>query len=528
MKLTGMLILAVLVSFFVIGCTSIPLGVPGEWVWPRQAFPTDVSEWADRFLSPVLFGAAVVAFCRFSDCRIERVRVLGKLSLIIGLVVAAFFWQRIVQQASASPHRELRPLWVLYDKYATGYFFNAVFTPRATSELLATYEARMAQGDVLHEGTHPPGLLLMNRWALDATSRWPWLADFSRATISPTSIRLFQQLEKQAGLARSLTDSELSALCLVSTLSSFLAASTVIPVFLLVARLASNQTAWRAACLTLTAPSIAVFLPRSDVIYACSGAWLLLAILLAITARSNIACGLWSAFGASVLFKCLFFSLAHLPVLVAGVMFGVLAWRCRASGTPDVSLRRLLLIATVATTTFLAIVYAFNGVTDCNLLTVWKWNLKNHEGFYGTSVRTWWKWALVNPVELAFAAGLPAMVAATWQLSRTIIGFFRGKSQQAISSVELLSIALAVTWVCLWLSGKNMGEAARLWCFMTPWVAIIAAVSITGTDACPIDTERSQKSGASCVSQTKWLILLASQLIICAATAGSVSGYLEL
>jgi hypothetical protein len=528
MKLIGMLTLAVLVSLFVIGCMSIPLGVPGEWLWPRQAFPTDVSEWADRFLSPVLFGAAVVAFCRFADCRIEGVRVLGKLSLIIGLVVAAFFWQRIVQHASASPHRELRPLWVLYDKYATGYFFITVFTQTTSSELIATYEARMAQGDVLHEGTHPPGLLLMNRWALVATERWRWLADLSRATISPTSIRLFQQLEKQAGLARSLTDSELSALCLVSTLSCFLAASTVIPVFLMVARLGSFQMAWRAACLTLTAPSIAVFLPRSDVIYACSGAWLFLAIVLSLTARSNWSSGLWAAFGAFVLFKCLFFSLAHLPVLMAGGVFGLLAWQMSGTQGDVLTFRRLLLVASVAITSFAAIVFVFDKITDCNMLTVWRWNLQNHESFYSTSVRTWWKWALVNPVELAFSAGLPMAIVAFCQATRSALGIFRGKVQGERSLTNALLLAMVFTWCCLWLSGKNMGEAARLWCFMTPWVAIAAGVSF-GTLGCWSDSTCAvERKPATCSTQLRWLITLGCQLAICVATNGLVTGYLEM
>ena len=34
---------------------------------------------------------------------------------------------------------------------------------------------------------------------------------------------------------------------------------------------------------------------------------------------------------------------------------------------------------------------------------------------------------------------------------------------------------LTATWLVLWLSGKNMGEAARLWLLFMPWPVWLAA-----------------------------------------------------
>ena len=86
--------------------------------------------------------------------------------LLLGLTGLSFLWLNAVRQAAPSPHRELRPVWILYDKYASGYFFEATFNVTSTQQMLADYESRMAEGDVLHEGTHPPGLLLLNRGLL--------------------------------------------------------------------------------------------------------------------------------------------------------------------------------------------------------------------------------------------------------------------------------------------------------------------------------------------------------------------------
>ncbi|MCA9449571.1 MAG: hypothetical protein KC931_20795, partial [Candidatus Omnitrophica bacterium] len=36
-------------------------------------------------------------------------------------------------------------------------------------------------------------------------------------------------------------------------------------------------------------------------------------------------------------------------------------------------------------------------------------------------------------------------------------------------------LTVLLTWSILWLTGKNMGEAARLWLFLTPWWIWLAA-----------------------------------------------------
>ncbi|MEJ7593632.1 MAG: hypothetical protein WKF77_19000 [Planctomycetaceae bacterium] len=57
-----------------------------------------------------------------------------------------------------------------------------------------------------------------------------------------------------------------------------------------------------------------------------------------------------------------------------------------------------------------------------------------------------------------------------------------------------------------------MGEAARLWCFLTPWYAVIAAQAV---DADSINTGKT------------WLLLLTAQLVTATITVGRVSGFLE-
>ena len=150
-----------------------PLGITGEWVWPRHQLPVDALEALDRLIWPLICGSVAVAFCAVGLRRIESAGRIQQGLLVLGLTGFSFLWLHAVQQAAPSPHRELRPIWILYDKYASGYFFEATFNVTSTQEMLADYESRVAKGDVLHEGTHPPGLLLLNRGLLRLTETSP-------------------------------------------------------------------------------------------------------------------------------------------------------------------------------------------------------------------------------------------------------------------------------------------------------------------------------------------------------------------
>ncbi|MBC7966809.1 MAG: hypothetical protein H7Z17_12900 [Fuerstia sp.] len=484
-----------------------PLGVPGEWVWPRHPLPTDFVEALDRLIWPLICGSVVVAFCAAGLRRIDRAGSMHRGLLLLGLTGLSFLWLNAVRQAAPSPHRELRPVWILYDKYASGYFFEATFNVSSTQKLLAEYESRMAKGDVLHEGTHPPGLLLLNRGLLKLTAEFPVVVRFSEAVQSSETVRMFREVEAAGQMARPLSESEFAALHLSSLLSTLFAAMTVVPVFGLTRRLTDSRTAWRAAALMITVPTIGIFVPRSDVLYACSGMLLAWAAVAAILTQRRIKRWVLAVLSGFILFGCLLLSLAHVPVVVMLAVFAVgfvlldLKDRCGP----------LMETIVAAAVSFFIACEAWQHCTGCNLFNVWRMNLANHAGFYSQSVRTWYAWFAVNPIELAMAVGLPMAAMAIVMLVQSMKSI-RFASPKSLTNGRLFAIACALTWTLLWLSGKNMGEAARLWCFLTPWIAIIAAQAV---DSDAANTQRT------------WLVLLIAQLAIATITVGRVSGFLE-
>ncbi|MEX0585057.1 MAG: hypothetical protein WD176_00335, partial [Pirellulales bacterium] len=151
---------------------------------------------------------------------------------------------------------------------------------------------------------------------------------------------------------------------------------------------------------------------------------------------------------------------------------------------------------------------------DLNLPRVWSWNVANHALFYEHNVRTWWKWLLINPVEAGLAAGGPLALVA-------IVGAVRSRGTRLFPLVA----ATAVVWGLLWISGKNMGEAARLWLLFQPWVVVAAAGALGDRRGVGLDPA-GQAAGLNLAARKyAWFALLAVQAIACIATVTRVDGF---
>lgn len=507
-------LVGLLLTLFVLVTDVIPLGVPGEWVWPRQPLPQNGAALVDRLFWPLLAGLPLIAVAVFGELELSHQK-LSRMRCVIHLILltgGTLMWHMAVLQSASSPHRELRPLWVLYDRSASGYFLRALEDRRPVRQFLAEYESEAAKGDVLHAGTHPPGLLLLNRAALAAArspgSGFGHLAA-TAVSLQPTeAVDAFRLVETEAAIAPRLTDPQFAALALTSLGSLLVCSLLPVTVYLLTRLFVPRREAWRSAALAAVIPCIDMFQPRSDVLYPTSGL-LLLTLLTGSLLQNRILPRLTlAASGGIVLAGCLTVSLAHLPTLAAALLFAVLhactrqEWRtglCRAT----VSI-------TIAAATFVSCLLLVQWLTDCSLPRIWRLNLSNHAGFYLQYPRTWWKWLPVNLAEMSLATGLPAMLLVPAALRRALQAV-TGKAT-AFQPAGLLCLALTATWCLLWISGKNMGEAARLWCFAAPWWLVCLAMP-------------DGDSGQAPLKRGNWRMLLVCQLLACTASAALVSGY---
>ena len=557
--LVGFVLLAASASLGVLWLTGWPLGVPGEWTWDRM--PTELDSGMNGLGAAVAAGLFVVVvrvgwkrMNRVTRRPVSRGEVCGWLVALVGM---SFAWLWIVQEAAPVKNRLGKAAFVLYYSSSSGYFTKARYEEPSPGRLLAGYEDLMRERDVLHVGTHPPGLFLVFQGLIAACEFSPPLAAFLDAT-QPASFReacdVIATNSLRAKSAHAVLPLDRRVLWLATLLVMLSVSLVVVPLYGVVRLTHDRAAAWLTAALWPAVPAAAVFVPKSDVVYALVGMMFVWLWLLAVKRRSM---GL--ALLAGLIAWCgLMCSLAFLPVfLFAGLVtlgarsFGLglvaldgneedpltltlspedggegtgretLEARCSVPVSqlavpisqrpaPFVWLSTLVrqLIPTIAAAAmgFIVPTLWLGWLGRVNLLVVWWLNYQNHAGFYAQYQRTYWKWLLVNPVELCLAAGVPVALLAAMSVLRL--------------TKERRSTLMAVAWSMLfvggllWLTGKNSGEAARLWIVFLPWLVWLAG---------PLLAE------AETNSKERWLrpawIVMAIQFMVCLLTVARVSGF---
>src|SRR5262245_20029731 len=245
---------------------TFPLGVPGDrWEWKR----IEPSASAALIFGPPLVAAALfVAFVALALRRIDRARPVEVAAWLGGLWLCGFVWLWIIQESAPESYQLSKTTWVLYFRGSSGYYSEASENARDLRDYLAHYEDEMRKGDVLHIGTHPPGLVIVFRGLLWLCDTFPTLTEVLNAT-EPESVRgaftvlLQTARHKQNPLPRS----DRAALWLATLLLQGGALATLFPLFGLVRCAVSRRGSWLASSFWPSVPALAVFIPKSDCLY---------------------------------------------------------------------------------------------------------------------------------------------------------------------------------------------------------------------------------------------------------------------
>lgn len=524
-----LLIAGFLVSLATLWLTAIPLGIPGEWSWDR-ALPE--SDWLWNLLGGAIAAALFVTYILLGWQRLDssQPRAASRLEIaawLIGLSALGFVWLWIVQEVSPEKNRLGKAAFVLYFPGSSGYFTRARYQEPDSSRFLADYENLMRQGDVLHTGTHPPGLFLVFYGLISISQSPSPLADLLDATqpatfrdacnvIESNSVRSEKPLE--------FLPQDRRTLWLATLLVMMLASLTVVPLFGLLQRNATMSTAWLCAAMWPAIPAVAMFVPKSDVVFPFLAVSFTLSWLTAWDRRSVIL-----AFLTGLIAWCgMICSLAFLPVFLAtGILTLGSVWMTTTLNTDQNSatvtseqskrLRAKQIICVIAAFLGFAIAtFAFWKSTHMNLLNVWWLNYRNHSGFYQQFTRTYWKWILVNPIELVFAVGFPVAILAIISCGNTWHRFCGQHQSLMRPDDKLLVASIGFVWGLLWLTGKNSGEAARLWILLMPWALWLASLQIDQLLA------KTEPFGRRRIRAT---VLVAIQFASCLLTVSRVCGF---
>ncbi|QDT64390.1 hypothetical protein V22_16240 [Calycomorphotria hydatis] len=489
--------------------TSIPLGVPGEWTWTRLQDPLLLS--IASAIPALLCLACYLFFVRQGRLRIERAGTVTQVCWLSGLVAAGFLFLWYAQQAPIEPQYQLGkgPL-VLYYPASSGYFTLAREHQNDLGSFLANYETTMSEGDVLHVGTHPPGLVILYSTLRGVFEQLPILKTLVLKTV-PDSARMTLDLIKEfsTGGPDPFTEVDSAVLWGMVLLTQFAAALTVVPLYFLCLLAGNRPASFTAAALWPLVPSVSLFLPKSD-------------LLLPVLAMAFLACWFWGRERRSVLlaglaglcaWSGLMISLAFLPIGVIVVVAELISlWEKRGEWLS--MLTPLLLRCGVAAAVILLLTLCYGLITQSNLFAIWYWNYHNHAGFYDEYTRTYWAWLLVNPLELWVAAGGALLLLAILGMCKAL------RSDEPLQGRSILFGALLV-WGLLWVSGKNSGEAARLWILLMPLLCMWACPYL---DAKPRAGEVDILA-TSRWREVSWWVVISLQGIAAVLTVTRVTGF---
>jgi hypothetical protein len=398
--------------------------------------------------------------------------------------------------------------WVLYYPAHEGYFDQARYVMRDVPSYLATYEKRMSQGDFLHLGTHPPGLMLFHRACINLCTASPALCDLLLRT-QPASFRAALDVTERTERAgpRPITPPDRAALWLAALITQAVAAAAVVPIYRFVRRTNLRTISWWTASLWPLVPALAIFLPKSDALLPFFGTIFLWLWLEGFRCGSLAICALA---GASF-WLAMMLSLAVLPIaLAAGLMTLWEAVVCIPEERTGLRPRDWVARIGAAAAGWSLPVVLMWFISRINLLSVWQWNYRNHAAFYAHYGRTYWKWLLANPLEFGLAVGAPLMLAAALGFRSVLASGWRRRAMGPYW-------CLTATWLVLWLSGKNMGEAARLWLIVMPWPIVLTAGFFT--------PRLNAASGGRSIPTRAAVVLLVCQMAVSIGTVTRVTGF---
>jgi hypothetical protein len=444
----------------------MPLGVKGEWEWLRISIAPPLEGLLEAGLAVAGYGAFAALGLRALGRGFPSRLLEG--GWLAGLFAAAVMVQVLIPAGAPDEYDLTKWAYVNYFFPSTGYYQVAKREAVADPwRFLAEYPVWIRGQDSLHIGTHPPGLIAVQCILLRTMEANPDAVDILIRSMPFSTSQGFRQLEKMD--RRPIPRADRASLYLTALLTLLACAGTVVPLYMLARSSLPPVAAWTAAALWPLTPAANLFQPGADTAYP----------LLSTSALALAAWGTrWSAQGmpfrsspwlavlsGMVMAFGMAFTLAFLPVglIVASVIVS-------APAVSPVRKAGLILATGVG---FLGLMVMGWGATGANPVEIWRWNLLNHARFYVEYPRTYLAWLAANPVELVIALGLPS---AVWCL----VGF---ASRRSIPRAAWATLAVLAV---MNLTGKNMGEVARLWMLFLPPLLTAAGAGLVRVGGGPV------------------------------------------
>jgi hypothetical protein len=358
--------------------------------------------------------------------------------------------------AVLNPRGLIQVPYAILDPGITSYYTEAIkvtdlpYFLRHYVDLMPTFS--------LHAKTHPPGPILFFWGFNQFFQNAPWATDFLATVLSKTPLSL-EGIAGRTGLAAN----QAAGLIFSSFLLPALGCATLVPLYLLARNLWDHQVAFLGAALWIMVPSLILFTPEMDQLYALLSATSVLSVLLAVRRRQNR----FAFLGSLIASVGLFFSFAFLAVIFLNLLFLALSAFSEIK-EPDFR------FYSKATGIFLITV----GGSFVALFLLSGFNIQKAsvgvlvpEAARGLA-RPYFPWVVYNLYDFfIIGLGFPFFAIFSYYLLRSWDSLIKDRA-------NLLAVAYLMTLLCLNLSGVVLAEVARIWLFMLPFPVLYAARSV--------------------------------------------------
>jgi 4-amino-4-deoxy-L-arabinose transferase-like glycosyltransferase len=376
---------------------------------------------------------------------------------LVGLVVGSL----AVQLALVYAHRPAVAAELVdrtLSNESNGYFTAAVETADM-GDLLRHFPERMPTLPSEHTRTHPPGLIVGQWLTIRAMAAVPAVAEPIADWVRPLRCIDVWYLDQEPAV--------LAALAVWAFLPLVAGALSVVPVYGLGRRLYGERAGRLAAVLAAGLPSLLIFAPTPDQLFAFLSAGTVLAWLVAMERES----GLYSFLAGTLLSLATFLSLGN------GALALVIVLLLIANPESKIQNLKSLLLFAAGVSLFWLLYWIGWGVAPWEVARV---GLDQHYELVTSQRRYSW-WVGYNLIDLLLFAG-PLVVGGfllrAIQAGRRFVG---GQSRTA----DHLALALGLLLLALDVSGTARGEVGRLWLFLMPLLAVVAAGYVGGNTLSP-------------------------------------------
>lgn len=480
------------VGFALILFRLMPLGVPGEFVFPYVKEPS--------------FDPLALAACALPGVGIMAILIMilrrrhplkkSEIVAILSVLVACSFLLHVTCSVFLSQGGVEGSMAHVMDQNGDGAYMFRAFAIDDTWEYLEALEEELKgaheQGPFPHLPTHPPGFVL-----LFCVAKKMVLMDFPGT-----------ELLRSAILGDSLTEGKLrmiaSAACLAAVGFWICAALLPVPTYLLARSFLERRPALIAAGLTALFPGTYLFNPITDqMLPLVATTVILLGVRAVIEKKRSYAL----AFGVTL---ALSINLTMAMVVPLGVVFffgalHVYSEQQKGDGQALPPLVKIGLRAGTGVAIVVALLYAVFGL---NMVQISRLCLENNQKFNLEKARSYLPFLLTSPIETAYSMGLPLFTLLIFGAADRI------KAERRIEKRSAFLWAALTTIILLSILGINRGEVCRLWMFLYPCLAIGALLALCPVKLQPDLEEFKTPFGLESSPQTVWIFLFAGQLLM--------------